>query len=199
MAKLTADTAAIEHKRLAAEIRNHDARYYQDDDPLVSDADYDELRRALVGLEQKFPVLITPDSPTQSVGSAPAKGFGKVRHKVPMLSLDNAFNSEELQEFENRVRRFLGLPPDEEVAFFAEPKIDGLSASLRYEAGFFVQGATRGDGQEGEDITENLKGVVDLPLRLEGSEEIAPFVFEVRGEVYMSGADFRALNEAQLA
>ncbi|USG60391.1 NAD-dependent DNA ligase LigA [Sneathiella marina] len=197
--KLKADTAAIEHKRLALEIRGHDTRYYQDDDPLVSDADYDQLRRELIALEKRFPFLITPDSPTQSVGSAPAKGFGKVRHKVPMLSLDNAFNSEELQEFENRVRRFLGLSADEEVAFFAEPKIDGLSASLRYEDGNFVQGATRGDGQEGEDITENLKGVVDLPLRLKGSGEKIPSVFEVRGEVYMSGADFQTLNEAQLA
>lgn len=197
--KLTAETAAIKHKRLASEIRDHDAQYYQDDDPLVSDADYDQLRRDLIALEQKFPFLITPDSPTQSIGSAPAKGFGKVRHKVPMLSLDNAFNSDELQDFESRIRRFLGLPSDEEVAFFAEPKIDGLSASLRYENGGFVQGATRGDGQEGEDITENLKGVVDLPLRLQGPEEAIPSVFEVRGEVYMSGVDFLALNEAQLA
>ena len=199
MANLTADTAAIEHKRLVIEIKGHDARYYQDDDPLVSDADYDRLRRDLIALEQKFPFLVTPDSPTQSVGSTPAKGFGKVRHKVPMLSLDNAFNSEELQDFESRIRRFLGLPSDEEVAFFAEPKIDGLSASLRYENGEFVQGATRGDGQEGEDITENLKGVVDLPLCLQGSEEAIPSVFEVRGEVYMSGVDFLALNDAQLA
>lgn len=199
MEKPSSDTVAKEHKRLIAEIRRHDIQYYQDDDPLVSDAQYDQLRLELIALEKQFPFLVTAESPTQSVGSAPAKGFGKVRHKVPMLSLDNAFNSEELQEFENRIRRFLGLPSDEQVAFFAEPKIDGLSASLRYEAGNFIQGATRGDGQEGEDITENLKGVVDLPLRLKGPVEATPSVFEVRGEVYMPSTDFQALNEAQLA
>jgi DNA ligase (NAD+) len=199
ISKQTAEAAAALHKQLAAEIKDHDTRYYQKADPIISDAEYDQLRKNLQDLERKFPNLVTPDSPTQSVGTAPAKGFGKVRHKVPMLSLDNAFNSNELREFESRVRRFLGLSPEEDVAFFAEPKIDGLSASLRYERGVFVQGATRGDGQEGEDITENLKGVIDLPLLLETNGNAPPTVFEVRGEVYMSGSDFMALNKSQLA
>ncbi|TNE34047.1 MAG: NAD-dependent DNA ligase LigA, partial [Alphaproteobacteria bacterium] len=193
---LSAEDAKAEHKALAEEIRTHDAAYYQKDEPTVSDAEYDALRNRLVALEAAFPELADETSPTQKLGAAPARGFGKVRHKVPMLSLDNAFNSEELRDFEGRIRRFLGLGAEEEVAFFAEPKIDGLSANLRYEKGRFVQGATRGDGQEGEDITENLKGVIDLPLELKTNGE-APEVFEVRGEVYMRDEDFMELNRQQ--
>ena len=194
---LTAEEAKAEHVKLADAIRAHDVAYYTHDEPVVSDAEYDRLRQGLLDLETRYPELITPASPSQSVGATPTKGFGKVRHRVPMLSLDNAFNSEELREFERKVRRFLGLDSTEEVAFFAEPKIDGLSASLRYEKGKFVQGATRGDGQEGEDITANLRGVTDLPLDLIGTKNLAPDIFEIRGEVYMSKSDFLALNEAQ--
>ncbi len=194
---LSLEEAKSAHHQLAEELRAHDERYYLNDDPAISDAEYDQLRRQILQIEEMFPELVHADSPTQTVGVAPAKGFGKVRHSIAMLSLDNAFNSAELQEFEKKVRRFLGLGGEEEVAFFAEPKIDGLSASLRYEKGIFVQGATRGDGQVGEDITENLKGVVDLPHVLDTADGPVPDVFEVRGEVYMSDHDFLALNKAQ--
>nr|WP_293950786.1 NAD-dependent DNA ligase LigA [Sneathiella sp.] len=197
IAKLTVEEAKAEHERLAKIIRDHDEAYYAEDAPVISDAEYDALRKDLLAIEARFPELITEESPSQNVGIAPSKGFRKVKHRVPMLSLDNAFDNEELREFEGRVRRFLGLAPTEEVAFFAEPKIDGLSASLRYDKGKFVQGATRGDGQEGEDITANLRGVTDLPLTLKGEKASPPDVFEIRGEVYMSKSDFLALNAAQ--
>ncbi|MCF8466114.1 MAG: NAD-dependent DNA ligase LigA [Sneathiella sp.] len=196
---MSAEQAKAEHQKLSHMIRSHDEAYYSHDAPVVSDAEYDRLRKRLLELETVFPGLVTPESPTQSVGIAPAKGFGKVRHKVPMLSLDNAFSNDELREFEGRIRRFLGLGPTEEVAFFAEPKIDGLSASLHYENGQFTQGATRGDGQVGEDITGNLKGVVDLPLEMKMQGTPVPELFEIRGEVYMSKPDFLALNAAQVA
>lgn len=194
---LTAEDAKAEHDRLVETIKAHDVAYYAEDAPAVSDAEYDRQRQDLLALEARFPELITADSPSQSVGVTPAKGFGKVRHKVPMLSLDNAFSSDDLREFEGRIRRFLGLDATEDVSFFAEPKIDGLSASLRYENGKFQQGATRGDGQEGEDITANLRSVTDLPLELSGAKTKVPDVFEIRGEVYMSKSDFLALNTAQ--
>ncbi|MFT6557512.1 NAD-dependent DNA ligase LigA [Sneathiella sp.] len=194
---LSLEEAAEEHREMSATLKALSAAYYQEDAPRVDDAEYDALFRKLQEIEVAFPELVNDESPTQRVGAAPAKGFGKVRHSVPMLSLDNAFNSEDLREFEGRVRRFLGLPRTEDVAFFAEPKIDGLSASLRYENARFVQGATRGDGQEGEDITENLKTLQDLPLRLKGDKNLHPDVFEVRGEVYMSISDFQILNENQ--
>ncbi|MDF2367515.1 NAD-dependent DNA ligase LigA [Sneathiella sp.] len=194
---LTAEEAKAEHDRLVESIRDHDVAYYSEDAPVVSDAEYDRLRQDLLAIEARFPELIREDSPSQSVGVTPAKGFGKVRHKVPMLSLDNAFSNDELREFEGRVRRFLGLEASEDVSFFAEPKIDGLSASLRYENGKFLQGATRGDGQEGEDITANLRGVTDLPLELSGAQTEVPGIFEIRGEVYISKSDFLALNTAQ--
>jgi len=197
--KMTASDAKSEHDRLAAEIREHDTRYYQEDEPSISDADYDVLRQRLLSLETVFPELVTEGSPSQTVGVAPMRGFGKVHHRIPMLSLDNAFNNDELREFEGRVRRFLGLSTEEEVAVFAEPKIDGLSASLRYENGVFVQGATRGDGQVGEDITGNLKGVIDLPLEFTKDSGVIPTSFDIRGEVYMADTDFMALNEAQAA
>tara|TARA_R110002110_G_scaffold132656_4_gene314519 strand:- start:3367 stop:5475 length:2109 start_codon:yes stop_codon:yes gene_type:complete len=194
---MTSEEAKEAHKTLANTIKEHDAAYYTEDAPVISDAEYDELRKQLLALEAQFPELVTADSPSQSLGVAPAKGFGKVRHKVYMLSLDNAFSNDELREFEGRIRRFLGLGPTEEVAFFAEPKIDGLSASLRYEKGRFVQGATRGDGQVGEDITGNLRGVTDLPHEFANVKTSPPDLFEVRGEVYMSKADFLELNKVQ--
>ncbi len=194
---LSLEEATKLHQQLSAEIQSHNAAYYQNDAPVVSDAQYDALMQNLKKLEAAHPDLLTEKSPSQNVGAAPARGFGKVQHKVPMLSLDNAFNSEDLREFEGRVRRFLGLPPTEDVAFFAEPKIDGLSASLRYEQGRFVQGATRGDGREGEDITENLRTLKDLPETLVAGAADVPDIFEVRGEVYMPISDFQRLNEAQ--
>ncbi len=189
--------AAREHAALAAEIAEHDRRYYQHDAPTISDGAYDELRRRLDALEAEFPELKTPDSPSQRVGAAPSEAFAKVRHAVPMLSLANAFSDEEVADFAARVRRFLDLKPDQELAIAAEPKIDGLSASLRYEGGRFVRGATRGDGAVGEDVTANLRTIADVPERLVGGD--VPEVLEVRGEVYMSHADFRALNERQAA
>jgi DNA ligase (NAD+) len=190
--ELTLEQAAEELARLAAEIHKLDVAYHQKDAPLVSDADYDALRRRNVEIEARFPELVREDSPSRKVGAAPAEGFRKVRHSRPMLSLDNAFSDEDVRDFEAKIRRFLGLPAEEPIAFVAEPKIDGLSISLRYENGRFVQGATRGDGVEGEDVTANLRTVKDLPQTLRGA---APAVLEVRGEVYMARADFFRLNE----
>ena len=192
--KLTLAQAKAELARLAEEIAGHDRRYYQDDAPAVSDAEYDNLRKRNAAIEARYPELIRPDSPSLRVGAKPSEKFAKVIHRVPMLSLDNAFEEGDVVDFAARVRRFLGLKPDDELAFVAEPKIDGLSASLRYEDGVFVQGATRGDGIEGEDVTANLRTLRDVPLRLHGK---APEVLEVRGEVYMLHRDFAALNERQ--
>jgi DNA ligase (NAD+) len=187
--------ANAEHARLAAEIAEHDRRYYQEDAPTVSDAAYDALRQRYAAIEARFPQLRTPDSLTQRVGVAPSARFAKVRHAVPMLSLDNAFSDEDVADFVGRIRRFLRLPDDEEIAFSAEPKIDGLSMSLRYEGGELVTGATRGDGSEGEDVTANIKTLEDVPKRLKGKG--VPAVCEVRGEVYMSKRAFLALNKHQ--
>jgi DNA ligase (NAD+) len=192
--KLTKAEAGKELARLAEEIAGHDRRYYQDDAPSVSDADYDALRKRNAAIEARFPDLVRPDSPSLRVGAAPADKFAKVRHAIPLLSLDNAFTDEDVVDFVARVRRFLGLKEDDELVITAEPKIDGLSASLRYEKGVFVLGATRGDGVEGEDITANLRTLKDVPLRLHGD---APSVAEVRGEVYMTHSDFAALNKRQ--
>lgn len=188
---LTAAEAEKELERLADEIAEHDRRYYQDDAPAITDAAYDALRQRNTAIEIRFPKLVRPDSPSTRIGAAPSARFKKVIHAVPMLSLDNVFTDEDVSEFIARVRRFLGLKDDYELVVTAEPKIDGLSASLRYEKGVFVQGATRGDGAEGEDITANLRTIRDLPLRLKGD---APDTFEVRGEVYMTHKSFAALN-----
>lgn len=186
---LTREEAVKEIAALSSEIRAHDVRYYQNDAPSISDAEYDALRQRLMVLEKQFPELVTPDSPTQKVGAAPAEGFGKVRHSKPMLSLDNAFSEEDVREWDARIREYLKLSADAEVAYVCEPKIDGLSFTARYENGVLVQGATRGDGEVGEDITSNLKTI--LPNQLINNP---PVMLEVRGEVYMSHADFAALN-----
>ncbi|MCC7426108.1 MAG: NAD-dependent DNA ligase LigA [Alphaproteobacteria bacterium] len=191
---LTPLDAAAELAALAAEIAHHDRAYYEHDAPETSDADYDALRQRNAAIEARFPELVRPDSPSKRIGAAPAAGFAKVRHLRPMLSLDNAFDAADFTEFEARLRRFLGLPAAEPVAFAAEPKIDGLSINLRYEQGAFVQGATRGDGIEGEDVTRNLLTLPDLPRTLKGH---APALIEIRGEVFMQRADFLALNAEQ--
>ena len=194
---LTEKQAKAEHARLAAQIAEHDRRYYQEDAPTVSDAEYDRLRQRYAAIEARFPQLRTLDSLTQRVGAAPAARFAKVRHAVPMLSLDNAFAEQDVIDFVARIRRFLRLGDDEEIAFSAEPKIDGLSMSLRYENGELVSGATRGDGTEGEDVTANVKTLKDIPHRLK--RKSVPAVCEVRGEVYMTKQAFLALNQRQAA
>ncbi|HWZ10430.1 MAG TPA: NAD-dependent DNA ligase LigA, partial [Xanthobacteraceae bacterium] len=170
-------------------------RYYQEDAPTVSDAEYDRLRQRYAAIEARFPQLRTLDSLTQRVGAAPSARFAKVRHAVPMLSLDNAFADDDVVDFVGRIRRFLRLGEDEEIVFSAEPKIDGLSMSLRYEGGELVTAATRGDGSEGEDVTANIRTLQDVPQRLEGRG--VPAVCEVRGEVYMTKAAFLELNRKQ--
>jgi DNA ligase (NAD+) len=192
--KLSRAEAARELERLANDIAAHDRRYYLEDAPSVSDAAYDVLRKRNAAIEARFPDLVRADSPSHRVGATPSEKFAKVVHRVPMLSLDNAFSDEDVADFVARVRRFLGLKEDAELVFTAEPKIDGLSSSLRYEKGVFVQGATRGDGNEGEDITANLRTIKDIPLRLQGR---AADVIEIRGEVYMTHANFAALNKRQ--
>jgi len=194
---LTQAAARAELERLAAEIAEHDKRYHQEDAPTVSDAAYDALRRRNEAIEARFPQLVRPDSPSGRVGSAPAAKFAKVRHAVPMLSLGNAFAAEDVTDFVNRVRRFLGLEAEMPVDFTAEPKIDGLSMSLRYENGVLVVAATRGDGTEGEDVTTNIKTLREVPQKLKGRH--VPTVCEVRGEVYMTKTDFLALNQRQKA
>jgi DNA ligase (NAD+) len=192
---LSAREAKAEHARLEAEIAGHDRRYYQDDAPTVTDAEYDRLRRRYGEIEARFPQLRTLQSLTQRVGAAPSARFAKVRHAVPMLSLDNAFTDEDVVDFVARIRRFLRLPEDEAITFSAEPKIDGLSMSLRYENGALVSGATRGDGTEGEDVTANVKTIADIPHKLSGRK--VPAVTEVRGEVYMTKEAFLKLNRKQ--
>ena len=193
---LTESEAAAELTRLADELAGHDARYYQEDAPTISDADYDALKRRNAAVEARFPALIRDNSPSLKVGAARAAQFAPVEHGVPMLSLDNAFDDAEVVDFVARVRRFLKLEPSQSVAFTAEPKIDGLSASIRYEKGVMVQGATRGDGRSGEDITANLRTLRDIPQRLKGQGW--PDVVEVRGEVYAPLAEFEAFNAAAL-
>ena len=185
--------AAAELTRLADGIAAHDLRYYQDEAPTVSDADYDALKQRNAAIEARFPALVRDNSPSLRVGAVRAAAFAPVEHGVPMLSLDNAFSDDDAREFDARVRRFLRLG-EEPVAYNAEPKIDGLSASLRYENGVLVQGATRGDGRVGEDVTQNLKTIGEIPHRLKGDGW--PDILEVRGEVYFGHEDFAALNAA---
>lgn len=194
VADLTEAQAVEELERLADTLAAHDIAYHQQDNPTISDAEYDALKRRNLDIETRFPHLVRDNSPSMRVGAARAEQFAPVRHGVPMLSLDNAFSNEEAEEFDARVRRFLRLSPSETLAYTAEPKIDGLSASLRYEKGVLVQGATRGDGQTGEDVTANLRTIADIPHRLKGSGW--PDVIEVRGEVYVELAAFAAFNKA---
>src|SRR4030088_2179477 len=189
--------AKVELKRLALEIESHDKHYYQDDAPKISDAEYDALRQRINTIEARFPELVTSDSPSQKIGAQPSGRFAKVRHAVPMLSLDNAFAEEDVLDFVGRIRRFLKLGDDDKIAFSAEPKIDGLSMSLRYEGGELVTAATRGDGAIGEDVTANIRTLEDVPKKLKGRN--VPEVCEVRGEVYMTKHAFLALNERQKA
>ncbi len=194
IAALTETDAAAELARLAAEIAEHGRRYHAEDAPTISDADYDALMARNAAIEARFPQLVREDSPSWKVGAAPAAGFGKVVHSRPMLSLDNVFTDDEARDFVGRVRRFLGLAADEPVVLLAEAKIDGLSASLRYEKRRLVTAATRGDGAVGEDVTANARHIVGLPMVL---PSYAPNVAEVRGEVFMRKADFAALNARQ--
>jgi len=194
--KLTKAQAKVEHMRLTLEIERHDRAYYQDDAPKISDAEYDALRQRFNAIEARFPEFVTGASPSQKVGAAPSGKFKKVRHAVPMLSLDNAFAEEDVLDFVGRIRRFLKLGDDEPIDFSAEPKIDGLSMSLRYEGGELVTAATRGDGAEGEDVTANIRTIEDVPKKLKGRN--VPDICEVRGEVYMTKKAFLALNKKQV-
>ena len=197
VADLTKAQAKVEHMRLALELEAHDRRYYQDDAPSVTDAEYDGLRQRFNAIEKRFPEFVDASSPSQKVGAAPSGRFKKVRHAIPMLSLDNAFAEEDVVDFVGRIRRFLKLSEDDPIDFSAEPKIDGLSMSLRYEDGELVTAATRGDGAEGEDVTANIRTLEDVPKKLKGRK--VPQVCEVRGEVYMTKKAFLALNERQKA
>jgi DNA ligase (NAD+) len=193
--ELTDAEAANRLMRLAKEIARHNRLYHDQDAPEISDADYDALVRENARLEAEFPHLVRADSPSREVGAAPSGALAKVAHARPMLSLENAFSDEEVAEFVGRVKRFLNLPESAAVPMTAEPKIDGLSCSLRYEKGELVLAATRGDGTVGEDVTPNVRTITDIPQRIAD----APAIFEVRGEVYMSKTDFEALNARQQA
>src|SRR5256714_9019259 len=185
---LTPAQGKAEHARLEAELKKHDEAYHQRDAPIISDAEYDTLRRRYEAIEARFPDLRTLESLTRKVGAAPARCFAKVRHAVPMLSLQNAFGEEDVADFVGRIRRFLNLKEDEALVFTAEAKIDGLSMSLRYEDGALVRAATRGDGEEGEDVTANIKTLKEVPHQIKGKNP--PAICEVRGEVYMTKTEF---------
>jgi DNA ligase (NAD+) len=191
--QLTEGEAEAELARLAEVMAEAERLYFREDAPAISDAEYDALKRRNLAIEGRFPGLVRPDSPGRRVGAAPSEQFAPVEHGVPMLSLDNAFSDAEVSEFAARVRRFLRTDPAETMAFTAEPKIDGLSANLRYEGGSLIKGATRGDGRVGEDITANLRTIPDIPHRLAGAGW--PEVIEIRGEVYMEAAAFAAMND----
>jgi DNA ligase (NAD+) len=191
---MTKEEAKKEIERLREEIRKHDYLYYVLDAPEISDAEYDKLFRRLKTLEEAYPELIVPDSPTQRVGGKPLEAFKSVKHRLPMLSLDNVFNLEEFREFEKKMRRFLNLPLSAEIPYVCELKFDGLAINLTYENGVFVQGATRGDGIQGEDITQNLKTIKSIPLRIHPKDGKIPPLIEVRGEVFMTKEELARLN-----
>ena len=195
--ELTKAQVKVELKRLTLELESHDKHYYQEDAPKITDAEYDALRKRFNAIEARFPEFVTGNSPSQKIGAQPSGRFAKVRHAVPMLSLDNAFAEDDVVDFAARIRRFLRLGDDDKIDFSAEPKIDGLSMSLRYEGGELVTAATRGDGAEGEDVTANIRTLKDVPKLLKGRN--VPEVCEVRGEVYMTKQAFLALNERQKA
>ena len=193
VSRLTPDQARSELARLASLLQQANIDYHQNDNPSLSDAEYDRLKRRNAAIEAQFSGLKRSDSPSDQIGAAAAEGFGKVTHALPMLSLGNAFDVKDVQDFEDRILRYLGIDDKAKLAYTAEPKIDGLSLSLRYEGGRLVQAATRGDGQVGENVTENARTISDIPRTIEG----APDVLEVRGEVYMRHSDFQALNARQ--
>ncbi|MGF1621112.1 MAG: NAD-dependent DNA ligase LigA [Rhodomicrobiaceae bacterium] len=197
VSELSAAQAAKEQAALSSEIAEHDRRYHQEDAPTVSDAEYDALRARLMQIEDAFPELAGPESPTQQVGAAPSEKFAKVTHKVPMLSLGNVFDEEETRDFLDRIRRFLGLGAEDALEITAEPKIDGLGISLRYEDGKLVTAATRGDGYEGENVTANVRTIDRIPNQVKAKD--FPAVCEVRGEIFMGREDFLALNARQEA
>ena len=194
IAGMTEIEAAAELAELAEAIARHNTLYHGEDSPEISDAEFDALMRRNLALEEAFPHLIHPDSPSKSVGAAPKAGFAKKTHRVPMLSLANAFDAAEVEEFLDRVRRFLSLPGDAEVALSVEPKIDGVSISLRYQDGRLAEAVTRGDGTEGEDVTANARTIDDIPEQLKAAP---PSVLEVRGEIYIGKEDFLSLNKRQ--
>ncbi|MGB2497121.1 MAG: NAD-dependent DNA ligase LigA [Planktomarina sp.] len=193
VSSLTPDQARSELARLASLLQQANIDYHQNDSPSLSDAEYDRLKRRNAAIEAQFPALKREDSPSDQIGAAAAEGFGKITHALPMLSLGNAFDTADVEDFEDRILRYLGINNKIKLAYTAEPKIDGLSLSLRYERGRLVQAATRGDGQVGENVTENARTITDIPQIIEG----APDVLEVRGEVYMRHSDFQALNARQ--
>ena len=193
---LTPDQASDELAALASEIAVHDGHYHSEDAPVISDGDYDALRRRNEAIELRFPDQVREDSPSKAVGATPSEKFGKVRHAVAMLSLGNAFNAEDVADFDKTIRRFLSLGDEDALAFTAEPKIDGLSISLRYEGGKLVMAATRGDGAEGENVTANVRTIADIPEVVKSDD--LPAVFEVRGEIYLSHKDFAEINEKQI-
>ncbi|MDC1527009.1 NAD-dependent DNA ligase LigA, partial [Planktomarina temperata] len=190
---MTEDQAALELQRLALTLAQANRAYHRDDHPSIDDATYDWFKLRNAQIEQKFPHLKRTDSPSDQVGAKPKEGFGKIRHRKPMLSLSNAFDAEDVEDFVARLKKFLNLPPQSHMRMTAEPKIDGLSLAVRYEKGQLVHAVTRGDGETGEDVTANALTIADIPKSLSG----APDVLEVRGEVYMTHADFAALNAAQ--
>ncbi len=192
---LSPEEARAEFARLTAEIAHHDALYYQQDAPEISDAEYDALRRRYEAIKARFPDLVDEGSAAEQVGAAPVEAFGKIKHRVAMLSLGNAFDDDDVVEFADRIRRYLSLKDDDELALTAEPKIDGLSISIRYEKGRFVEAATRGDGYEGENVTQNVATIREIPKTLKGSD--VPETIDVRGEIYLGHEDFAALNAAQ--
>src|SRR5579871_5634672 len=192
---MTHAEAQSRHAALVAEIREHDYRYYVEAQPVISDREYDRLYRELRDVEEAYPDLITPDSPTQRVGGHPLKEFAPVRHLVPMMSLDNTYSQAEVRQFLDRVRRLL---PSRALDWVVEPKVDGVAVNLRYEKGRFVLGATRGDGTTGDDITVNLRTIRSIPLQLHAHASV-PDLLEVRGEVYFPLRNFKKLNEERVA